>query len=232
VIPNPAPRKKGATPGRIHSYPEAMRSVLLLLLGAATAFPQSLTFGLKGGVPFSDFTKAVSSGTINFNDNTRRYIVGPTVELRLPFGLSVEVDALYRRFNYNQFIGGTAGTTAISTSGNAWEFPVLGKYRFPAPIARPYVTGGVAFDTLSGLKQAVRNAVATTGVISSSHPAELNKKTTVGYVVGVGLDVKALIIHVSPEIRYTRWGAKHFLDPNGLLRSNQNQAEFLVGITF
>lgn len=209
-----------------------MRPVLLLLIAAATAFPQSIQFGLKGGVPFSDFTKAVSSGNISFNDNTRRYIVGPTVELGLPFGLAIEVDALYRRFNYNQFIGGTAGTTSVSTSGNAWEFPVLGKYRFGAPIARPYIVGGVAFGTLSGLKQAVRNAVATTGVISSSHPAELNKKSTVGYVVGAGLDVKALFVHISPEIRYTRWGAKHFLDPNGFLNSNQNQTEFLVGFTF
>jgi len=51
-------------------------------------------------------------------------------------------------------------------------------------------------------------------------------------VMGVGLDIKALLIHVSPEVRYTRWGAQHFVDPNGLLHSNLNQAEFLVGITF
>jgi len=209
-----------------------MRPVFLLLLAAATAFPQSLKVGLKGGVPFSDFTKAVSSGNINFNDNTRRYIFGPTVEIGLPFGLAIEVDALYRRFNYNQFITGTAGTDFISTSGNAWEFPVLAKYRFPAPIARPYVLGGVAWDTLSGLTQNVRRAVATTGILSSPRPNELNKKTTTGYVLGVGLDVKALFVHVSPEIRYTRWGARHFLDPNGFLSSNQNQAEFLVGFTF
>ncbi|HVE15426.1 MAG TPA: outer membrane beta-barrel protein [Chthoniobacterales bacterium] len=209
-----------------------MRSVLLLLIGAATAFPQSIGFGLKGGIPFTDFTKAVSSGTFHFDDNTRRYIVGPTFELRLPFSLAIEVDALYRRFNYNQFIGGTAGATSVSTSGNAWEFPLLAKYRFHAPIARPYLAGGVAWDTLSGLTQSVHNALASTGVISSSHPNELNEKTTMGFVLGGGLDVKVLFIHVSPEIRYTRWGAKHFLDPNGGLSSNQNQAEFLVGITF
>ena len=35
-----------------------------------------------------------------------------------------------------------------------------------------------------------------------------------------------------PEIRYTRWGAQHFFDVNGLLHSNVNQGEFLLGITF
>ena len=41
-----------------------------------------------------------------------------------------------------------------------------------------------------------------------------------------------VLLHIVPEIRYTRWGAQHFLDPNSFLSSNQNQAEFLVGITF
>jgi opacity protein-like surface antigen len=202
------------------------------MVGAATAFPQSIGFGLKGGLPFTDFTKAVSSGTINWSDNTGRYIVGPTFELRLPFSLAIEVDALYRRFNYNQTIGGTAGTTHVSTSGKAWEFPILAKYRFKAPVARPFIAGGVAWDTLTGLTQDVRNAVASTGVISSSHPNELNEKTTTGFVIAGGVDIKLLFLHVAPEVRYTRWGAKHFLDPNGGFGSNQNQAEFLVGITF
>ena len=50
--------------------------------------------------------------------------------------------------------------------------------------------------------------------------------------MGAGIDVHALIIHIAPEIRYTRWGAQHFLSSNGLLSSTQNQAEFLVGFTF
>jgi len=41
-----------------------------------------------------------------------------------------------------------------------------------------------------------------------------------------------LVLHISPEIRYTRWGSSHFNIPNGSAISNQNQAEFLVGFTF
>ena len=63
-------------------------------------------------------------------------------------------------------------------------------------------------------------------------PSNCTTDTTRGFVLGAGVDVKVLLIHISPEVRFTRWGAKHFIDPNGLLNSKQNQAEFLVGITF
>ena len=207
-----------------------MRSLRLLLLTAGCAFAGPLSFGLRAGIPMTDFTNSVTSGRFDYTSTTQRYIVGPTVELRLPFGLGLEVDALYRRFSYNSVVTGTGVTS--STSGNAWEFPILAKYRFATPIARPFIAGGIAWDSLQGLKQDVRSALANTGVISTSTPAELNQNTTTGFVLGFGVDVHALIIHVSPEIRYTRWGAQHFLDTNGGFHSSQNQAEFLVGITF
>jgi len=207
------------------------------LLGAATAFSQPFSFGVRGGLPMTDFLSATQSGNFSFTSNTNRYIVGPTAELRLPFGLGVEVDALYRRFSYNGtgVIAGTGGVVqTTSTSSGAWEFPLLLKYRLKAPIIHPYIDGGVAWDTLSGLTQAVTNTLAghPTSTSSTSNPAELTNNTTTGFVLGAGVSVKVLLIRISPEIRYTRWGAKHFLDPNGGLSSNQNQAEFLVGITF
>jgi opacity protein-like surface antigen len=100
---------------------------------------------------------------------------------------------------------------------------------------RPYVDAGIAWDTLQGLKQTVTQTVIPTNITSTtttSNPAELHKNTTTGFVIGAGVDVHVLLIRISPEIRYTRWGAEHFLSSNGGLHSNQNQAEFLVGITF
>jgi opacity protein-like surface antigen len=148
--------------------------------------------------------------------------------VRLPFRLAVEVDALYRHFSYTGV--GTIGniiTTTRTTSG-AWEFPLLLKYRFGSGAARPFIDGGVSFNTLQGLTQTVASATN----LSERSAAELDKSTVVGYVTGAGLELKALFLRVTPEIRYTRWGAKHFLDPNGLVKSNQNQAEVLVGISF
>jgi outer membrane phospholipase A len=39
-------------------------------------------------------------------------------------------------------------------------------------------------------------------------------------------------VRISPEVRYTRWGSGQQGAGEGLIRYNQNQADFLVGITF
>jgi opacity protein-like surface antigen len=202
---------------------------LLLSLGAASAFSQPFSFGVKAGVPLTDFLAAARSQSFSFSANSHRYIAGATVELRLPLGLAVEADVLYRRLNYE----GSGSSLSSQTTGNAWEFPLLAKYRLPGKFVRPYVDAGLAWDTLSGVSQTIRNVLPTGATTAaSSNPAELKKSTTSGFVMGVGVDVKVLVIHLSPEIRYTRWGSQHFIDPSGLLHSNQSQAEFLVGITF
>jgi opacity protein-like surface antigen len=206
-----------------------MRPLFLLLLGAVSAWAQLFSYGVRAGMPLNNFLDAAKSQQFAFNSATNRYIVGPTAELHLPFGLGVEFDILYRRFNYNGS-GTLAGVvTSSSTTSSDWEFPLLAKYRFPMKIVHPYVDAGVSWDKLSGLTQAItKNSITST----TSNPAELNTTATRGFVMGAGLSVKVLVIHVSPEIRFTRWGAQHFIDPNGLLHSNANQGEFLVGITF
>ena len=211
-----------------------MRPLFLLLLGAVSAWAQLFSYGVRAGVPLNNFLDAAKSQQFAFNSTPNRYIVGPTAELHLPFGLGVEFDILYRRFDYNGS-GTLAGVvTSNSATGNAWEFPLLAKYRFPTKMVHPYVDAGVAWDTLSGLKQAITKSVVQNFITTTttSTPAELNATTTRGFVMGAGLSVKVLVIHVSPEIRFTRWGAQHFIDPGGLLHSNVNQGEFLVGITF
>jgi hypothetical protein len=215
--------------------PLFLSSLVLLSLGAVSVCAQPFSFGLRGGVPLTDFLDTASNPGLLFQSNTNRYIVGPTVELRLPFGLGVEVDALYRHFDYSA-TGSLANQFVTSkTSSGDWEFPLLAKYRFPSKIVRPYVDAGIAWDTLMSLKQSISTTSFPSGATvtsTASNPAELNKNTTDGFVIGAGIDVHLLLIHISPEIRYTRWGAQHFLSSNGGLSSNQNQAELLVGITF
>jgi opacity protein-like surface antigen len=213
-----------------------MRLLLLFLLGAASCFSQPFSAGLKAGVPLTDFISTVETGQVNFTTATNRYIIGVGAELHLPAGFGIELDALYRHLNYAS-VGTSTGLSVVTVSTNAttnaWEFPLMAKYRFPGKIARPFVGAGVAWDSLQGLSQTIRTTIAgTTTTTTTSNPTQLKNNVTTGFVMGVGLDVHALVIHVSPEIRYTRWGAKHFLDPNGGMSSNQNQAEFLVGITF
>ena len=196
-------------------------SFLLLPLAALAAGPFSA--GVKVGLPLTDFVNTVqgTSSTV-----TNRYIVGPEVELNLPFGLGVELDALYRHFSFTNVTSAASSVgSALTSTGHAgdWEFPLVAKYKFPSRIVRPYVEAGVAWDTLTGV----------TGTVShfsglSVSPA---KNTVTGAVVGAGLDIHAILVHVKPEIRYTRWTSQQF-NAAGVLNSNQNQAEFLVGITF
>ncbi|MBV9504726.1 MAG: PorT family protein [Acidobacteriia bacterium] len=211
-----------------------MRVPLLFLAVATCAFSQPFSFGVKAGLPLTDFFNTVSSGNYSYTSITNRYVIGPTAELRLPFGLGVEFDALYRHYSYYTpgFLTNPPYTQTQygyeNAGGGAWEFPLLAKYRFPSKILRPYVDAGVAWDTLSGLSA----TVCAINCGSTSNPPSLHKDSLTGFVTGVGVDVHLLRLHLSPEIRYTRWSAQHFLSPNGGLSSTQNQAEFLLGITF
>jgi hypothetical protein len=214
-----------------------MKIIGLFALSAAAAFAQPFGFGVKAGVPLNDFLDAASNQSFHFNATTNRYIIGPSVELRLPFGLGVGFDALYRHFGYTGF-GTTPGSTntvlSSTTTSGAWEFPLTLRYRLKGDfLLHPYVEAGVTWDKLSGLTQDV--SIAASSIISknsSSTPMELNTDFTRGFVMGVGVDVRVLFLHISPGIRYTRWGDQHFIDPLGLLHSSQNQGEFLVGFKF
>lgn len=200
-----------------------MRALLVLFI-TIPAYSQIFSWGIRGGVPLTDFANSVSSQNFTFNTSTDRYVIGPTAELHLPFGVGVEVDALYRHMSYTG-TGVVGSIIGSSLDSGMWEFPILGKYRFPGKLARPYVDAGVSFDKLMGVSQSVRQSIST------QSPSIVNKDSTAGFVIGAGLDVH-FVIHILPEIRYTRWGSQQFIDPTGLLHSNQNQAEFLLGITF
>jgi hypothetical protein len=213
-----------------------MRPLLLLILCITPAYSQLFSFGLKGGVPLTDFVNAASgdnaAGFIDFATHTNRYIIGATGELHLPLHLSIEADVLFRHVNYQETAQAGNVLTTGSTSSNDWEFPVLGKFRFGPKLIHPFVDAGIAFDTLQGLSQTVTSTVNSITSTSSSSPTQVLHNTVHGYVFGGGLDIKFLLIHIQPEIRYTRWGSEHFFDLSGLLHSSENQGEFLLGINF
>ena len=210
-----------------------MRVPALLALGMFSAFSQPVTFGVKGGVPLTDLLNGTPP-VVHFTavSNTNRYIVGPTIELHLPANFAVEFDALFRHFSYQTTVAFIASYGSTTATSNAWEFPLLLKYRLPGKFVRPYIDGGVAWDRLQGLSatltQITPGGSATT---KTSNPQELQNTTSTGVVIGGGVDLHALFLHISPEVRYTRWTSQHFTLAD-ILNSNQNQAEFLLGITF
>jgi len=67
------------------------------------------------------------------------------------------------------------------------------------------------------------------GLVTSAPAAQ--SQSTLGVVIGGGLDIHAIVIHITPELRFTRWAQQYF-NLSGVLNSGKNQAEFLVGFTF
>ena len=191
-----------------------MRPVLLFLLATTSVFAQPFSAGIKGGVPLTDLLETSQNISL-YNASNQHYVIGGVAELRLPLGFGVEFDALYRHLQ----ISNVSTSFTLAAGGGNWEFPLLLKYRFHFPVVRPYVDAGVAWDTLTGIKQAV----------------ELQRNTVMGYVAGFGVDIHAIVLHISPEIRYTRWSSQQVnvvQSSISVLQTNPNQAEFLVGITF
>src|ERR1051326_2039554 len=114
---------------------------------AASAFAQPFGIGVKGGVPLIDafVTNSNPTNPIQYVADTHRYTFGPYAELRLPGVFGIEVDALYRTFEYRQIVP----SPIRDHNSHAWEFPVLAKWRFlPGPV-KPYIEGGAACSHLS-----------------------------------------------------------------------------------
>ena len=188
------------------------KNLILFLLATAAALAESpFGFGLKAGVPLSDALSTTPGGAINYFQSTHRYTIGPYAEFRLPSGFSVELDALYRSYEYGQ--SGNKVAIPQTISAGVWEFPLLAKKSlFGGPI-QPYIEGGVALSHLS-----VNDVI------------ELNHRNNYGIVLGAGVSLHLGLIRVMPEIRYNGWAFRNI--SIGGLHSNRNQATVLVGIGF
>ena len=214
-----------------------MKTILFVFVAITinqVASAQLISFGAKGGVPFL----APNQG----GDESRPYIVGPSVEFRLPAGFAIEVDALYRRVG-NTFQYGFSGNIMLIPQppapyvnffverqrGNYWEFPVLGKYYFrPRRTAwQPFVATGWALRTVA-FHEDIHETVTDAGGTSTSYSFRNHHRSDLGAgaVVAAGVRFRAGRVTVSPELRYTYWGSS----ANSSLR--RNEAAGLLGISF
>ena len=211
------------------------KSFLILLLGLATPmYSQIFSFGVKAGVPVTNAFQNNASGTY-----TRRYTVGPTAEVHLPFHLAFEVDALYRRSGLSaSFITYQFGGPPFPpvegldrSRVDDWQIPFLAKWEPGAKLVRPFIDAGVTYRHVSG--QTLTQYFGTTGtVISSQSGSPANSPNTAGVTVGGGISVKLRAVHVSPEIRYTHWASPPAIGTFGFEIMSANQVDFLVGFTF
>jgi hypothetical protein len=198
------------------------------------ASAQLVSFGALGGVPFLDQNQG--------GDESRRYIVGPSVEFRLPAGFAIEMDALYRRVGSTSAFGLSSNAIFIPPltppyvssfvnrqRGNYWQFPVLAKYYFrPRSAAwQPFIGTGWALR-IASFHEAINQTVVTAdgNSHSSSFRNDFRSEVGVGATFASGVRFRVGRVAVIPELRYTYWG--HAIQ-NSL---RNNEAAGLVGISF
>ena len=218
---------------RDHSMKRQFLFFFVMIAAGRVASAQFLSIGVKGGVPFGDASRG--------GDESRPYIVGPSVEFRLPAGFAIEVDALYRRVG-NTVQYGLFGNVIPQPPapyinffvdrqrGNYWQFPVLGKYYFRPRTAawQPFIGTGWSLRTV-GFQEDIYETVsdASSGNVTSySFRDHSRSDLGVGAVFAAGVRFRAGRLAITPELRYTYWGSTAQFD----LR--RNEAAGMLGISF
>lgn len=212
-----------------------MFKLTLIVLGmAATLYAQDesgqrISLGVRAGVPITDAFETFRGNEASYFTNTKRYLIGPTIEIHLPLRFSIVVDGLYKRLGY-QYQQTVPDVVSTRTVANSWEFPGTLKWEIlPGPV-RPFVAGGASVRHITGISQVRELANVVTEV---DNAPEFNKRNDVGFVFGGGVAFKLGRVRIAPEFRYVRWGSDAFRDPvRTLLRTNRNQGDFLLGFTF
>jgi len=224
---------------------------LILILAPAGLCQHAIELTVKIGVPtFESFQTGsfdfLATGLHAGDSATRRYTVGTGAVVRLPRHFEAEVDILYKRLGYDLDSTQPAlpvVVTHTSTTANSWEFPLLAVYH-PADVRHisPRLAAGVSFRAASGTStQAECYPIASqyssfcpsTSPASSPPDNHLNSRSFFGGTFGAGVEMPLGRVRLVPELRYTRWRADSGESGSLFdLRSNPNQLDFLVGITF
>jgi hypothetical protein len=224
----------------------------LLLAVASSAFAQRISAGIKAGVPLTGLLRTNDRDARFYTDfptQTKRYTIGPVVDIGLPLGFRVEFGAMYKRLDQQSVAVTTTGfvlideetsypiqqTTNISAVGHSWEFPVAVQYHFFKSAIRPYVEGGVSLNRLSNVYSLQHSPFPSSPQLPFTIVPLRSSFTRHGPLFGMGVDVKLHGIHVTPGLRYT-----HYNKLMGQLTScisgpgcSKNRAvDILVGFTF
>lgn len=205
----------------------------------AHGFTPRVSFGVTGGVPLG----RISPDSYRyFPDESRRYTVGPAVDLSLTSKLSVSANLLYKRTgsSKNFLVDGffDPGPESLIEYGyrqsarfraHSLELPVIGRYHFGREGGRwrLFLGTGFAFQTAWQQQNShvvVRNKETTTLTFSDVR-SEQRTPTDTGVVANMGLTFRQDPLVFVPELRYTRWRS---VSPT----RDKHQADALLTIRF
>jgi outer membrane protein with beta-barrel domain len=214
-----------------------MRFILsITALSAAACCGQSLSVGAVGGVRATD-DMAGGGGAISAS---KHYAIGPAVDIGLPLGFGVEVDALYRREGYQSAWGNFAYSVFSDERANSWEFPVLVKYKLPLRGIRPFLEAGYAPRVIGGsISSDGVTYFGNSGVLPqpvySHFTASTDWPVSQGVVAGGGVQFGIGRLRLSPAVRYTHWSnaaVSGFYSDGPSFGSARDQVDVLVGISW
>jgi len=201
----------------------------------ATRAVQQFTVGIKvGKLTNKPLTFDQGGGVSGSFDH---FTWGPQIELGLPHGLGVELDALHAHYAYGGvFFNRLHGIEGfVNAHVSYWDFPLLLKWRSAPHGLRyglsPFMAGGESTrrTTATGLSPVVFDPNA--GYNNPVPAAGVSNNWTRGLVASGGVQFNIGHFHIAPELRYTHWAKPAIEDANGLA-ANTNQVDLLLGLTF
>jgi hypothetical protein len=157
--------------------------LVIVLLVPCTVMAQTVSLGLKGGIPLTQAFETANFDTgpgrggltrINYTSRAKRYTVGPTVEVSLPLGLALEFDALYKRLDYN-FSSALSTPSTLGTRTeedhnivSRWDLPLLLKYKIRPFASHTPFSAAVSIQTTSSTpRKSLREALYPVAVAPS-----------------------------------------------------------------
>lgn len=208
----------------------------LLALTTTCALAQSrlsFDFGAYGGRPLAPVLKIQGnqySGLFGERQfiHDPGYTYGPTFSVNLTNRLAAQFDALYKPLRFDTIQSNFASYGNTSTLADWWEFPLTGKWYLGSGEIRPFVQGGVSFNSVAGTTTGYSLNLLNGKENRSSQSFKLSNSPT-GFVAGAGFHFKAWKMHLAPVVRYTHWTpaiseAGYWAEPN--------QLDVLIGLTF
>ena len=192
----------------------------LVITAAGSASAQLVSIGALGGVRLTD--------GFSYSDESRRYVVGGSVEIHLPARFAIEADALYQRLGETRSFDASLPASFFFISrerGNSWQFPLYVKYYFRPHTAawQPFIGTGYAFRTVSFHTDS--SGFNVPDVINGDSHYDFRSSLGVGASIVAGLRFHYGPVAFLPQVRYTRWG-----DTSDSI--NRNEVTLLLGVTF
>jgi hypothetical protein len=214
-------------PAFVKTLPARIAFLLAILLPACPrGQAQTLSFGFSAGLPLNPLATA----TGNQVTSTGRYAFGPTLQVALPHGFGVDVEFIYKRFDF-----GSVSDSARAAVHRV-ELPLMLRYSFPGLPLRPFAHMGMNFNRVIAVGGA--NVCAQGGFgeeiycLGERTEAVLRHRRTHGPVVGAGVEFRWGGMRLAPELRITRWVDRNFGTRDTALRSNLTGVDLLLAARF